>query len=72
MYKPWAFNEEEKATIIPVTIGTKKILLIMLVFLFVESKAQTIPSSRTFDWSQAGYEGIIPDSSGVFDVNRER
>src|SRR5690242_7916111 len=46
----------------------KNILLIVFVFFITGSKAQTIPSSRTVDWSHAGYEGAIPDSAATVDV----
>jgi hypothetical protein len=32
------------------------------------TQAQTIPSSRIVDWTHAGYEGIIPDSSNEIDI----
>jgi len=49
MYKPWAFDEKEKATIIPVTIGTKKILLIIIFFLFSKTQKKNCRKQLLFD-----------------------
>jgi hypothetical protein len=46
----------------------KNFLCVMFLLAAVNAPAQTIPDSMIVDWTQAGFEGVIPEYSTILDI----